>query len=386
MRRVLFVNHLALGSASSYRQADLAKYLGKGGFECHFIGLRPKSDGAAADVSEGWPFKSFTFWEEPLARKFHANLRLFRLQTEGVSLLHVNRANPYTASIVSIGNLPRTRLTVDMEDWDGYGGYSSYAGFYDAKGFALTLYENLFPRTGDVVLAVSHLLERRMHELGVPKEKLLFIPNGYDRDVFQPSVSGRPVREEFSLGDSPLVIYVSTFHRFEAPLHRTALAAFKRASAKVPDAKLLMVGGGNLDVGSLVAEAGLQGRTIQAGRVPREKIPQIIAAADVALHVISDHPFHKASSPMVMPEYMAMGKAVVAPKTGELEFGLADGAGLLVNRPDPYLLGDGVIQMLKDEERRRAIGERAMKRAREEYSYDVLAERLREAYSRIPIE
>ena len=235
-------------------------------------------------------------------------------------------------------------------------------------------------------MAVSHLLERRLHQLGVPKEKLLFIPNGYDSDVFQPSVSGRAVREAFSLGDSPLVIYVSTFHGFEAPLHRTALAAFKCASAKVPDAKLLMVGGGNLDVGSLVAEAGLKDRAIQAGRVPREKIPQIIAAADVALHVISDHPFHKASSPMVMPEYMAMGKAVVAPKTGELEFGLADGAGLLVKRPDPYLLGEGVIQMLKDEERRRAIGERAMKRARKEYSYDVLTERLREAYSRIPIE
>ncbi len=386
MRRILFTNHLPPGSASSYRQSDLAKYLALKGFECNFIGRRPPGEQGPINESgtlAGWPFRSVAYWDEPLVEKFPANLGKLKRRLEGMALVHVNRANPYTATLVSLGNLPRRRLTVDMEDWDGYGGYASYAGFYGAKGHVLTLYENLFPRLGDIVIAVSHLLMERMQQLGVPREKLLFVPNGYDDDRFDPSVDGGEMRDKYSVGDYPVVIYMSTFHRFEAELHRTALAAFKLASREVPDARMLMIGGGDLDIRSLIADARLQDRVIHAGRVPREEIPQMIAASDVALHVISDHPFHRASSPMVMPEYMAMAKAVVAPRIGELAFALAEGAGVLVERPDPRLLADGLVRLLKDDSLREAVGREALRRARAEYSYKVLAERLSSVYSRL---
>ncbi|HEV2390630.1 MAG TPA: glycosyltransferase, partial [Nitrososphaerales archaeon] len=373
VERVAFVNHLRLGSASSFRQAGLAKYLGRLGATSDFLGRQGRQTGRAVRTSE-WPcFERISYWNEPLVRRFSENLSLFRTVARDNPILHVNRANPYSATIAALGRGPSNKLVVDMEDWDGFGGYASYTHLYGAKGGTLTLYENVFPRLGDLVLTVSHLLTKVMVHLGVPPEKLLLVPNGYDEELFMPSTSGAGMREKYGLKDSPVVIYMSTFWRFERGLHEIALNAFKDVSAEMPEAKMLLVGGGDLEVSLLVNQLGLQGKAIPTGFVDRSQIPSVIAAADVAMHVISDHPFHAASSPMVMPEYMAMGKPIVAPRIGELAYALDGGAGWLVGSADPNLLAQGVKALLNDEDERREMGQRALKKVKEEYSYARLA-------------
>jgi len=384
MKGVAFVNHLRLGSASSFRQAGLAKYLDRLSVEGEFLGLRGRTTDQVAETMDEWRcFRRISYWNEPLVTRFRENLGLFKTVARERPVLHVNRANPYTATIASLGRSGRNKLVVDMEDWDGFGGYSSYASLYGGRGALLTLYENVFPRLGDLVVTVSHLLTSRMAQLGVPREKMVLIPNGYDEELFNPSMSGGEIREQYALKDSPVVIYMSTFWKFERGLHETALAAFKEVTRQVPDARLLMVGGGNLPVSSLIAERGLEGRVIPTGFVERRRVPMLIASADVALHVISDHPFHAASSPMVMPEYMAMGKPIVAPRTGELAYALTGGAGWLVSGARPDLLASGVVALLKDEPRRHEMGLTAEKKAREEYSYRSLAAKLKAAYLRL---
>jgi len=382
MRRILFTNHLAPGAASCYRQSDLAKYLTRRGFRCDFIGRRPKRHPGREPGEDDLGLRNFesaTYWKEPLEGRIASNVGLFRRTLDG-GMVHVSKAFPYTATVISLGNVPRSRLSVDMEELDGYGGYSSYAGLYGLRGSLLTFFERLFPKRGGVVPAVSHFLMDRMRRLGVPGERLVFVPNGYDEELFNPRVRGDYVRDGYSLGGSEVVIYASTFHRFEEDIHRIALAAFKLVTRELPGAKMLMVGGGNLDVRPLIAAVGLQGSVVRTGRVSREVIPRMIAASDVALHVISGHPFHISTCPMVVPEYMAMGRATVAPRVGELAFGLGGGAGLLVDRPDPRLLADGMLRLLKDDSTREAVGKAALSRAREEYSLSVLAARLGSAY------
>jgi glycosyltransferase involved in cell wall biosynthesis len=383
MEGVAFVNHLRLGSASSFRQAGLAKYLDRLEMEGEFLGLQGATAEPVETMEEWRCFQRISYWKEPLVTRFRENLALFRRVTREDLVVHVNRASPYTATIASLGRSSRNKLVVDMEDWDGFGGYSSYASLYGGRGAVLTLYENAFPRLGDLVLTVSHLLTSRMAQLGVPKEKILLIPNGYDEELFDSSMSGKDAREQYGLGDYPVVIYMSTFHKFERGLHEIALAAFKEVTRQIPDARLLMVGGGNLPIASLIAERGLENSVILPGFVERRKVPVLIASADVALHVISDHPFHAASSPMVMPEYMAMGKPIVAPRTGELAYALTGGAGWLVDGARPELLAEGVVALLKDEPKRREMGMTAQKRAREEYSYRSLAAKLKTAYTRL---
>ncbi|MDG6994420.1 MAG: glycosyltransferase family 4 protein [Nitrososphaerota archaeon] len=385
---VLFGNHLRLQSASTYRQVGFAKYLKPHGYDCNFLGRAPKEISATRDRPDQkveWKsyFTDIEYWKEPIVQNFFSNVKFFSRICKNSSVVHVNRANPFTASVISLARSAPWRLVVDVEDWDGFGGYSSYADKYGPAGALLTFYEQVFPRTADAVIVVSHLLRSRMISAGVAKDRIFLIPNGFDPDLFHPGISGRKAREIYNLGDSPVVIYASTFWDFERSLHEIAMKAFKRILESVPTAKFVVVGSGNMAVQQIINEFGLEKHVVRTGFVPREMVPQLMAAADVALHVISEHPFHVASSPMIVPEYMAVGKPIVAPATGELSYMLRDGAGLLVDRADPDLLAEGVIKLLKDETMSKSIGEGALKVAAKGYCYKVLAEKLLEIYSQI---
>ncbi|MGI0090771.1 MAG: glycosyltransferase family 4 protein [Nitrososphaerales archaeon] len=391
MPNVLFANHLRLGSASSYRQAGFAKYLRMIGHDCSLISRAnemrsstPSESGEKRSEQEKWDqYSKIYSWKEPLAQKFLSNRRVFSSASKVFSVVHVNRANPFTASVVASARSSNWKLVVDMEDWDGFGGYSTYAHRYGAAGGLLTFYEQWFPRTADAVIVVSHLLGDLMVRAGVPRRKIFLIPNGYDPDLFHNGVSGKETRKEYDLGDSPVVIYASTYWNFEKNLHETAFAAFKKIAEFVPDVKFLLVGSGNIAIKTMISEFGLGKNAIATGFVARDRVPQLMATADVAMHVISNHPFHCASSPMIIPEYMAVGKPIVAPRIGELGLMLEGGAGYLVGRPEPDLLADGVIKLLKDDALRSDLGTRAALRASEKYSYRVLAKNVKQTYEEI---
>jgi glycosyltransferase involved in cell wall biosynthesis len=391
MLDVLFTNHLRLGSASSYRQAGLAKHLSMIGDKTSLL-CRSISSGKTINAprknvileSKNWShYTHISYWKEPLVTEFFSNVELFSKVSRDSSVIHVNRANPYTASIISAARSSNRKLVVDMEDWDGFGGYSSYSHKYGPVGGILTFYEEFFPRTADVVIVVSTLLRNLMLRAHVPREKIFLIPNGFDDSLFNQDVSGSKIRESYSLDGRPVVIYASTFWEFEKSNHEIALGAFRKISKLVPDVRFLLVGSGNMELQSMFGRYGLEKNAIATGFVPREIVPELMAAADVAMHVISDHPFHAASSPMIISEYMAVGKPVVAPRVGELTEMLGYGAGLLVNKPDPELLADGVIELLKNEALRFNIGKAARMKAVDNYSYSVLAKHLQRAYNSV---
>jgi len=325
-------------------------------------------------------FNRITFWREPLVTKILPNLKTYTEVAERASIIHVNRAYPYTGTIVAAGRLPGRPLIVDMEDWDGFGGYTSYAQKHGIPGWLLTLYEIGIPRAADAVLVVSNLLYLRMLHAGVPRSRLFLIPNGYDEELFHPNVSAKGIRDQYGLKDNPLLIYAGTFWEFERGIHEIALAAFKQVTKRIPNAKLLIMGPGGSTINNLVTDLGIENQVIFTGFVSRERVPQLIAASDLAIHVISEHGFHKASSPMIIPEYMAMGKCIVAPRVGELTTMLGGGAGYLVDKPESSLLASAIVEVLNNESLRIKLGNNAAERAAQSYSYTSLTKRLEEAY------
>lgn len=376
--RILFLNHLALGSASTYRQAGLAKFMALRGHTVSFLGKRVRSrDLGTVDVEPQWNiFHKRAFWKEPLTTSALTNAKILAMEEAGVDVVWVNRAYPYTTLLETIAGTDLRRLAVDMEDWDGFGGYASFARLYDPRGMMLTLSEGILPRRAGLVPVVSRLLGERMLGLGVSQEKLVCVPNGFDEDFFRPSTSSKTVREELGLDDSPVVMYTSTFWKFESSQHETAISAFQGIARKVPDVKILVIGHGNLDLRQSVESAGLAKNLVFTGYVPRKRTPELMAAADVGLHVISSHPYHIASSPMVVPEYMAMGKAIVAPPIGELVTMLGGGCGVLTKSSGPTELADKTVSLLRDEGLRAELGAKARERAVNEFSYRVLADRV----------
>jgi len=386
---ILFVNHLKLGSASSYRQAGFAKYLRETGNKSSLIcrtsnkSIEEKNPPEKGSIDRiDYPqYNDINYWKEPLARRFFSNVRSFSNISKVNKIVHANRANPYTATIISAARSSNYKLVVDMEDWDGFGGYSSYTKNYNAKGVVLSVYEDLFPRTADLVVVVSQLLRDLMIRAGVPSNKILLVPNGFEPSIFNPKVSGKEAREKYRLFDNPVVIYSSTFWKFEKWNHEVALGAFRKIQKSVPEVRFLLVGSGNVAMQSMIEQYGLEKNAVATGFVPREEVPQLMAAADVAMHVISRHGFHAASSPMIISEYMAVGKAIVAPRVGELANLLGGEEGFLVEEPDSELLADGVVKLLKNDALRKEMGARAASKALSDYSYSVLAKKLEKSYN-----
>lgn len=221
----------------------------------------------------------------------------------------------------------------------------------------------------DRVVVVStalrdHLVERH----GTAPGKFLVVPNGADVERFHPGVApDRTVR----CGDGPIVGFVGSFSRW----HGTdLLAGMMRAVAHArPAVRFLMVGDGRERAAVADATAVLGDRVFWTGSVVHERVPQLVAAMDVA--VIPDAGFYM--SPLKALECMAAGRALVAPDTAPLREIVDDGVhGLLFQRRSETGFVAATLRLLDDAPLRRRLGSAAAARVRAELTWRHNAQRV----------
>jgi glycosyltransferase involved in cell wall biosynthesis len=130
-----------------------------------------------------------------------------------------------------------------------------------------------------------------------------------------------------------------------------------RLAQRVPDAILCLVGSGPLRFELEDAQHDLPNLRVLPA-VPHTEIPRWIRAFDICLLLAGAQPFHY--SPLKLREYMACGKAVVAPLVGEIPAVVSDGHdALLVPPGDPGAVVQALESLARDAVRRARIGEAA---------------------------
>ncbi len=160
-----------------------------------------------------------------------------------------------------------------------------------------------------LVVAVNDTLHRYLLEEGIPSEKVITVENGIDQNYFHPNVDGGGRRSQYAVpDDAVLVVFVGSFQYY----HRVdlLLQAFKNIN---PDQRLhlLLVGEGQTtqECKTYVERENLGSRVTFAGRVSYEDVASYIAAGDISIiPATNDY-----GNPMKLYEYMALGKAVIAP-------------------------------------------------------------------------
>jgi glycosyltransferase involved in cell wall biosynthesis len=202
-------------------------------------------------------------------------------------------------------------------------------------------------RRAALILAVSSFLrEHLINDLGVEARRILVLPNAADPRAFDPSQSPIERVGTAMLAGRKVVGFVGTF----APWHglRLLLEAFVALAPRHPDAVLLLVGDGpeRASLERLSAEAGLAERVLFAGTVPHRDLPRYVAAFRIA--VLPDTNTY--GSPMKIFEYMAMGRAIVAPDYGPVVDVMRPGEnGLVFARQDRDSLSAALETLLLDE-------------------------------------
>jgi glycosyltransferase involved in cell wall biosynthesis len=138
------------------------------------------------------------------------------------------------------------------------------------------------------------------------------------------------------------------------------LRAFAFLAAKVPEARLWMVGSGPMqeEVAALRDQLGLRDRVVLTGE--RGDVARLLAAADVfVLSSVWE------GLPLGLLEAMAQGLAIVSTDVGDVAGVLPASAGGLVPPGRPDLLAGAILPLLSDPDRRRACGAVARAAARD---------------------
>jgi glycosyltransferase involved in cell wall biosynthesis len=234
----------------------------------------------------------------------------------------------------------------------------------------------LYRRSG-AALAVSRQIEARCREAGFAPDRVYWTPGAVDLPRFAREADGRAVREEFALGDAPVIVSVARLAPHRG--HELLLAGFRGLLADVPAARLLLVGKGETRarLEHLVAAQGLARHVTFTGYRDRD-LPAVLAAADCfALMAPGSDDSCRAAL-----EAMAAARPVVARALGALPETVAHGeTGLLVEDDRPQAVASALRVVLADRARARAMGEAGRRRAEKEFSPERAVEVVERAYS-----
>ena len=242
---------------------------------------------------------------------------------------------------------------------------------------ALETLELAVYRAADLVVVVSEGFRTDLLRRGVPTEKVHTVRNGVDLERFQP---GRPARAatRARLGAQPghvLVLYLGA-HGISHGLTSVAEAAAKLSGEPI---HVAFVGEGSAkpELEQRVAELGLANVSLLPG-VPRDEVPDLLTAADICLVPLRDVPLFSTFIPSKMFEYLAAGKAVLGAVRGEAAEILREAGALVVEPEDVEAIADGLLQLARNPERRRTMGQQGREYVSRLFDRRRLAEGYRE--------
>lgn len=214
----------------------------------------------------------------------------------------------------------------------------------------------------DLVITNSGYTTQTYARLGVPPEKLLMAYNGIDADAFSPG-DGSAARAHFGITEEALVLGIfSILNPFKG--QAILLRAMPRILEAVPNAHLLIVGGGEMrgELEALTASLHLEQHVTFTG-YQKETLP-LYRAIDIYVMASTEEPFG-----LVTIEAMACEKAVVGTNSGGTpEIVVEQETGLLAPPAQPEALADALITLLRDPIRRQCMGEKGRQRVLEQFT------------------
>jgi teichuronic acid biosynthesis glycosyltransferase TuaC len=159
------------------------------------------------------------------------------------------------------------------------------------------------------VVAVSRDLADRSVALGAPRDRVVVIPNGVDRSIFQPRSRDAARRELGRPTGGRSILFVGRLERAKGI--EELLAAFATLAAEDETLELVLVGDGALRARCEQEAAARPGRILVAGERPLTEVSRFMAAADLLVL-----PSWQEGTPNVILEALASGRPVVATRTG----------------------------------------------------------------------
>ncbi|MGE0485924.1 MAG: glycosyltransferase family 4 protein [Gammaproteobacteria bacterium] len=213
-----------------------------------------------------------------------------------------------------------------------------------------------YRRASHIVPVTDAFAEHMTRRAGVPADKITVIKNGVALEFFVRDTDGTATRARHALGERVVAAYFGTHgmaHHLETVFDAAARLAHRH------DIVFLLVGDGAERV-RLLAERERRGldNVIMLGQQPKERMPELWAAADISLVLLRRSPLFETVLPSKIFEAMGMACPIVLGVSGEArELLEAAGAGLAIEPEDDAALAVAVERLADDVGERRRLGE-----------------------------
>jgi glycosyltransferase involved in cell wall biosynthesis len=228
--------------------------------------------------------------------------------------------------------------------------YLKKAAFFFEKWICSNTYKTI---------VVSTPLKDYLVSLGVPSEKIVVMPNGVNVKKFRPrAAKDEKLLQKCNFDDHNVIV---GFVGILRPWHGVdfLLEAFKILEKHNKNIRLLIVGDGPIrrDIEDRINSLGLSRKVFITGRVPHHGVADYIGLFDIAISPKAT--FY--ASPMKILEYMALGKAVIAPDMMNIRDIIDHKVNGILFQDGNYLSLANSISMLAEN---REYGERLGRNAR----------------------
>ncbi|MFD6679317.1 glycosyltransferase family 4 protein [Micromonospora parva] len=202
---------------------------------------------------------------------------------------------------------------------------------------------------------------------------------GVDVDMYHPTVDGEQVRARLGLTDRPVVVCVSRLVPRKG--QDTLIRALPEIRRRVPDAALLIVGGGpyRATLEKLARQAGVERDVVFTGTVPSVELPAHYAAGDVYAMPCRtrNRGLDVEGLGIVYLEASATGLPVVAGDSGGAPDAVREGeTGYVVRGRDVAQLADRVGALLADRDLARQLGAAGRAWVEREWRWEAQADRM----------
>lgn len=279
----------------------------------------------------------------------------------------------------------KIRIVLDTDDWEGWGGWNEREAYTAVQKQFFAWQERWGLLHCHTLTTASRALQTIAWSRGVPPERALYLPNGPGIGQHCSAFGKQRLPDQIPVKDNrPTLLVYSRFFEFEV----SRLAAILRGvQTAVPHLHILMVGASLFDADMaqfhdlLVATELLEAMT-DIGWVEPEKLPDVLAQADVGIYLMDDTLLNRTKCPVKLADMLSVGVPVVAEAVGQVsEYVVHGRTGLLRPSGDVEGLAADLIHLLQNPTECQRLAQGAKAHIQTHFSWENLASRLKTAYS-----
>ena len=294
------------------------------------------------------------------------------VKNEGLDIIHAHYAMPHAVCGILAKQMTNERLkvvtTLHGTDITVLGSDSS---MQDMIKFAI--------EKSDAVTAVSNALVKETYDLIQPDKEIKTIYNFIDYPAPADN-SDIDLKAELNIKeDEKVIIHVSNFRKVKRI--PDILNAFAAVSKRLP-CKLVLVGDGP-EMGAVnkqIKKLGLRERVILLGK--QENLHELYAISDACV-LMSE----KESFGLVLLEAMLHGVPCLGTNIGGIPEVIQDGVnGYIVEKGDSDSAAEKLYELLKDDRKRQAMGENAIRIVREHFETSRIVDQYEDLYASVLLE